>query len=89
MPNPNFAYAALTPEQEKHLKKTWDGREIRHYMPLTGDCFESIYFGVNVDPAEKDAIMKYARKKVNPQINLFQMEVDPDAFKLRPDILWY
>ncbi len=87
MPKPSFAYAALTPEQAKHPKETWDGREIHHYLPLTGECFESIYFGVNVDPAEKEVIMKYARKKLNPQINLYQMVVDPDAFKLRPLVI--
>lgn len=84
IPNPSFAYAALTPEQAKRPNKSFDGREIHIYMLLNGECFESIYFGVNVNPAEKDAIMKYARKKLNPQINLYQMEVDPDAFKLRP-----
>ena len=87
MPKPSFKYAALTPEQVDHPKETWDGREIHHYMPLNGDCFESIYFGVNIDPTSKEQIMKYARKKLNPQINLFQMEVDPDAFKLQPTLI--
>lgn len=84
MPRPSFAYAALTPEQAKHPKKTLDWRKIHIYLPLNSDCFESIYFGVNIDPTEKKIITKYARKKLNPQINLYQMEVDPNAFKLRP-----
>ena len=85
MPKPSGAYAALTPDQAKHPKKEWDWREIRHYMPLKGDCFESIYFGVNIDQAEKDTIIKYVRKKLNPQINLYQMRVDDNAFKLQPE----
>lgn len=85
MPKPSQVYAAFTSEQVKHPKEVWDPREIRHYMPLKGDCFESIYFGVNIDPTEKDTIIKYARKKMNPQINLYQMRVDDNAFKLQPE----
>lgn len=85
MPKPSEMYAALTPEQAKHPKKTWDWREIHHYMPLKGECFESIYFGVNTEQTEKDKIIQYARKKLNPQINLYQMRVDDNAFKLKPE----
>lgn len=84
MPKPSQAYAALTPEQAKHPKKEWDWREIRRYLPLKGECFESIFFGINIDPTEKDTIIKYASKKLNPQINLYQMRVDDNAFKLQP-----
>ena len=85
VPEPFSRYAALTPEQAKHPKKTWDWREIHHYMPLKGECFESIYFGVNTEQTEKEKIIQYARKKLNPQINLYQMRVDDNAFKLKPE----
>ena len=75
-------YAALTPEQAKHHKETWDVREIHHYMPLKGDCFESIYFGVNTESTIKEKIIQYAREKLNPQIKLNQMRVDENAFRL-------
>lgn len=83
MPCPNARYAAFTSAQYKQRKKkkVWDWREIHHYMPLKDDCFESIYFGVNIDKSEKDKIIQYVR---NMQINLYQMEVDSDAFKLQP-----
>lgn len=84
MPKPSAKYAAFTPEQAKHPKRIWDWREIRHYMPLKGECFESIYFGVNIDKAEKEKIIKYACKELNPQINLYQMRVDDNAFRLNP-----
>ncbi len=87
MPKPHPMYAALTPAQAKNPKKTWDWREIHHYMPLKGECFESIYFGVNTEPKEKDLIVKHVRKKLNPQIKLYQMCVDADAFKLQPEAI--
>ena len=53
-------------------------------MPLKAECFESIYFGVNIEQEEKEKIVQYVRKKLNPQINLYQMEIDDNAFRLRP-----
>lgn len=85
MPKPSPMYAALTPEQAKHPKEIWDWREIHHYMPLKGECFESIYFGVNIEQKEKDGIINYARKELNPQINLYQMKVDENAFRLQAE----
>ena len=87
IPNPSTRYALHTPEQTKHPKEIWDWREIRHYMPLKGECFESIYFGVNTDETEKESIIQYARKELNPKIKLYQMQVDENAFQLRPEII--
>lgn len=87
MPRPSAMYAALTPEQVKHPKETWNLREIHHYMALKGDCFESIYFGVNTDSTEKEKVIQYARKKLNPQIKLYQMKVDENAFRLRAEVM--
>ena len=85
MPDPSMIYAALTPSQVKHPKDVWDRCEIHHYMPLKGECFESIYFGVNTEPSEKEIIIWYARNKLNPQIKLYQMRIDSDAFRLQPE----
>lgn len=87
IPRPSFMYAAFTPEQAKHPKETWDIREIHHYMPLKGECFESIYFGVNIEPTIKEKIIQYAREKLNPQINLYQMRVDANAFRLQVEVI--
>lgn len=84
---PSHRYAAFTKEQTEHPKEIWDWREIRHYMPLKGECFESIYFGVNTDKSEKESIIQYACKKLNPEIKLYQMQVDENAFQLRPEII--
>ena len=87
MPKPSALYAALTPAQAKNPKETWDWREIHHYMPLEGECFESIYFGVNIDIKERDKIIRYVRTKLNPHIKIYQMRVDADAFRLQPKLL--
>ena len=87
IPKPSPIYAAFTPQQAKHPKETWDWREIHHYMPLKEECFESIYFGVNIDEQEKEKIIHFVRKKLNPHINLYQMCVDADAFRLQPKFI--
>lgn len=85
IPNPSPMYAAFTSEQFNHPKEIWDWREIHHYMPLKGECFESIYFGVKTDQSEKEKIIRHAQKELNPQIKLYQMAVDADAFRLRAE----
>lgn len=85
--NPNPEYAAFTPEQAKKKKKEWDWKEIHHYLPLKGDCFESIYFGVKIDPAEKGKIISYARTNLNPDIKLYQMRVDENSFRLKAELI--
>ena len=87
MPKPSGMYAALSPQQAEHPKDVWGWREIHHYMPLKGECFDSIYFGVNTEQNEKEKIIKYAREKLNPQIKLFQMRVDDEAFRLRVETI--
>lgn len=86
-PGPRAMYAALTPAQAKHPKKIWDLREIHHYMPLKGECFESIFFGINIDEQEKEKLIQFVRKNLNPHINLYQMRVDANAFRLLPEVI--
>jgi len=87
VPSPYAAYAAFTSQQAEQNKEIWDWREIHHYMPLKGECFKSIYFGVNIEQTEKEKIIQYVCKELNPQIRLYQMEVDENAFRLRPVII--
>jgi hypothetical protein len=89
IPRPHQMYAALTSEQMERSKRneTLDWRELHHYMPLKGECFESIYFGVNTEPTIKEKIIQYAREKLNPQIKLNQMRVDENAFRLRAEVI--
>ena len=70
----------------KHLygEELIDGKEIRYYPPLTADCFESIYLGVNILPKNMEEIIKVA-KKLNPDIKIYQMTTDPEAFRLKAE----
>lgn len=87
MPKPSSMYAAFTLQQTKLAKEMWEWREIHHYMPLRNECFKSIYFGINIEKTEKEKIIEYARKELNPQIKLYQMTVDENAFRLQPIII--
>lgn len=83
--------AAFTPKQAEEAKKDrdklWDWKEMHHYMELLGKCFESIYFGVKTDPTEKDKIINFARTKLNPDIKLYQMQIDESAFRLKAELI--
>ncbi len=58
-----------------------DYRDVRA-LPVIGDeCFAAIYLGVKIDEDHKKKIIEYARKR-NPDIKIYQMQVNPDAFKL-------
>ena len=89
MPKPSPEYAAFTPaqaeEDRKNKHKVWDWKEIHHYLPLKGDCYDSIYFGVNIASKDKEKIINFARTKLNPDIKLYQMKVDEDAFRLKAE----
>ena len=60
---------------------------MHHYMPLKGECFESIYFGVNTDESEIERLSKFAREELNANIKLYKMKVDDNAFKLQPEVI--
>ncbi|MBR1787149.1 MAG: DUF2971 domain-containing protein, partial [Paludibacteraceae bacterium] len=89
MPKPSAMYAAFTPSQAEEAKKDkhkiWDWKEIHHYLPLKGDCYDCIYFGVKIDPNEKEKIINYVRKKLNPDTKFYQMQVDENAFRLKAE----
>ncbi len=61
-----------------------DWKEMRAYPKLGGECFKSLYLGVNIDKDEKDKIIKFARN-TNPEITIYQMTVDPNAFRLKEE----
>jgi hypothetical protein len=88
MPKPSPEYAAFTPEQaaedKKNKHKIWDWKEIHHYVELPPDCFESVYFGVNTSKENIEKLSKHMRK-LNPATKLYQMQLDPDAFRLKPE----
>ena len=42
----------------------------------------TVILGVNIYPKNKDKIIETA-KKLNPEIKIYQMTIDPEAFKLK------
>ena len=72
----------------KDLKKEKmiDGREIRYYPRISNECFESIYLGVNMFEKKRNDIIEVARKR-NPNIQIYQMTLDPDAFRLKAELI--
>jgi hypothetical protein len=59
-----------------------DWKEIRHYVPLSSDCFESVFLGVNMLPRYRTKIIDIANK-LNPNIKIYQMTLDSEAFRLK------
>ena len=83
---PFWIHAGRDIPKDLYEEELVDGKEIRHYPQLTGDCFESLYLGVNIFPNNKIKITK-AAKELNPKIKIYQMTTDPDSFQLKEEII--
>lgn len=67
-------------------KKELDGKEVHVFAELGGDCFESVYLGVNINEKDKENIIKVAKER-NSEIKIYQMKIDSDAFKLKEELI--
>lgn len=70
--------------KEFQKKEIIDYKEIRFVPKLGGECYDSIYLGVNIDEEMQNKIIK-AAKNLNPTIKIFQMKADANAFKLQTE----
>lgn len=59
--------------------------DLRYIPNLTGECYESLYLGLNYSQSEKDNIIAIARK-LNPNIKIYQMEIDTQNLCLTPKL---
>ena len=75
------------PYEPKDKTKSIDWKEVRAYRKIGGECFESVYLGVNIDEEKRNQIIEVA-KKLNPDIKIYQMRVDADAFRLQPEQIY-
>ena len=75
------------PYEPKDKTKAVDWREVRAYRKIGGECFESVYLGVNIDGDKRNEIIEVA-KKLNPEIKIYQMKVDADAFRLHTEQIY-
>lgn len=62
-----------------------DVKEIGVFPYIGGECYDSIYLGVNMNKEDKEYIINIARKR-SPDIKIYQMDIDPNAFKLIANI---
>ena len=56
------------------------------FPEIGGECFESVYLGINMNADEKSKIISIARK-LNPDIKIYQMGIDANAFKLNTELI--
>ena len=78
-PSPEIMALRFKPKKEDG---TIDWKETRAYPYIGNDCFDSLYLGINIDKEGKTAIIKEASKR-NPMIKIYQMNPDPDSFKMK------
>ena len=70
--------------KEFQEKEIIDYKEIRFVPKLSGECYDSIYLGVNIDDEMRNKIIN-AAKNLNPDIKIYQMKADANAFKLQTE----
>lgn len=76
---PSPMFFRLLPFQKD--KQEFDHKEVRTFIELGPECFDSIYLGVKISAKDKAEIIQYA-KKLNPNIKIYQMEIDSNAFRV-------
>ncbi len=81
----SFVPMAL-PYKPKDENEIIDWKEVRAYPRIGGECFESLYLGINIDKEDKAKLIKVA-KATNPKIKIYQMTIDPEAFKLKEELI--
>lgn len=69
---------------QKGMEKSMDWKEVRAFLEIGGECFESIYLGINMANKDKEKMIKVAKER-NPNIKIYQMTIDPEAFKLKEE----
>lgn len=83
--HPCFAPMGL-PYKPKDENEVIDWKEVRAYPKIGGECFASVYLGINIDKEEKEKLIRVARI-CNPEIKIYQMTTDPEAFKLKEEVI--
>ena len=76
-PSPMYMSLPFKPKRGE----TYDWKITRVYPFLGGECFEAIHLGAMMSDEEKQSVIRLARK-LNKDIKIYQMTVNPDAFKL-------
>ena len=79
-------------EVRLYMRVSCRGTRARHRnmnfsrIHLNGECFATIYLGVRIEEDSKNEIIDVAYR-LNPDIEIYQMVVDENAFRLTPKII--
>lgn len=79
-PSPNKIPSSVPMKPNKD--EITDLKDAKFYPVIGQDCFESVYLGIWIDEKEKKEVISVARK-LNPEIKIYQMTIDTDAFRLK------
>ena len=79
---PSLAFTPMALPYEPKEGEVTDWKEVRAYPKIGGECFDSLYLGIKIDEDKKAEIIKTALT-LNPDIKIYQMEIDPKAFRLK------
>ncbi len=83
--DPSPEYMRLLPIQDdKDGPIPW--KTVRAFLDIGGECFESVYLGVNISEKDKEKVIKVAHK-CNPDINIYQMTIDPKAIRPKEELV--
>ena len=83
-PSPGITPYRLRYKSDKEEITDW--REVRFYPIIGKECFDSIYLGINIEEKKKEKVVR-AAKNLNPEIRIFQMGPDPDAFRIMETLI--
>ena len=80
--NPSYGYVPMSLTRKPKRDEEVDWKELRVYPRIGPECFDSIYLGNKADERSKARIVSVA-KKLNPDIKIYKMTIDPEAFRLK------
>ena len=79
---PSIAFTPMALLNDPKEGEITDWKEVRAYPKIGGECFDSLYLGIKIDEDKKAEIIKTALT-LNSDIKIYQMEIDPKAFRLK------
>ena len=84
--DPSYGYVPMLLNRQPKSNEVVDCKELRVYPYLGPECFDSVYLGINMEPEIREIIIAEARK-CNPDIKIYQMTINPDAFRLKEEMI--
>ena len=87
--DPSFCTKLTRIFQKKKEESYMDWKEVRAFLDIGGECFESVYLGVNINKKNEETKEKIieAARKCNPDIKIYQMEINSKAFRLTEKLI--